>query len=403
MINQNDIESFLKLGYFLNYKNPRYSFDFSKVDKNKYTDLSFNELVDTGHKYFVESIDKVFNENEKHVVPISGGLDSRAILATLLEFTEASNIRTYTFGTPNTFDFDIGNKIAKNIGTQHTNYSLIDYKYDIEELIDISNRVDHQTILFHHPPIWDILKEFGDSTIWSGFLGGELTDARHTNYSFNDSIENLFLRKNCYSKNSILTNIDSFETLTKQLSFQKNIELTNYEVLDYLNRQLKFIAPHVLMKGFKFETPFLDEKVLNFYWSIDNKYRENKILYKEILINNHEKLFSYPVKDNAGASLKDSRAKIIANKVVSKVKRKLSNKNVNVNYLDFNYQIREKEDLKNIIQFNINDLQERDIINGIDGRKIYKDHINKVGNYAEDLLLLTSLEIHLKSIEKFNK
>ena len=38
--------------------------------------------------------------NSKHVVPLSGGLDSRGVLVTLLEFTEARNIKIYTFGTP---------------------------------------------------------------------------------------------------------------------------------------------------------------------------------------------------------------------------------------------------------------------------------------------------------------
>ena len=43
-----------------------------------------------------------------HIVPLSGGLDSRAILGGLLDAGLKDQITTVTFGTLGTWDYDIG-------------------------------------------------------------------------------------------------------------------------------------------------------------------------------------------------------------------------------------------------------------------------------------------------------
>ena len=143
--NIKNLNSFLKLGYFLDYQNKDISIDISNIDKEKYKNISEHELIEIGSKLWKESISSNFHENQKHLVPISGGLDSRAILAGLLEYTEAKNIYTYTFGTPNTLDYDVGNYVAKKLGTDHTSFDLTEYQYNQQELENISKRVNFQT------------------------------------------------------------------------------------------------------------------------------------------------------------------------------------------------------------------------------------------------------------------
>lgn len=50
---------------------------------------------------------------------LSGGLDSRAILGGLISAGLKDSIVTVTFGTPGTYDFDIGKKIATELGIKH--------------------------------------------------------------------------------------------------------------------------------------------------------------------------------------------------------------------------------------------------------------------------------------------
>lgn len=398
-LEQHDIESFLKLGYFLNYENPVYSFDYSRVNKSFYKDISLEELIDLGEMYFINSIDKLFVENDKHVVPISGGLDSRAILAALLEFTETKNIYTYTFGTSGTLDYEIGNMIAAAVGTNHTSFSLTDYSYTMEELIDISNRISHQTILFHHAPVWELDKLYKGYTIWSGFLGGEITDSKYASYKSTISPKQTFINKERYQKKVNLTGKSNDLILLSQLTYKSNKYISDLEILDYENRQRKFIAPHVLMDGFKYNTPFSDNDLFTFFLSIDNRYRDNKFLYKKILQKRYPKLFSYPIKDNLGLPLSVNKLSVLTKKVIHKIKRKFNKKNPNENYFDFDLAIRQNNNFKELIRLNIADLSNRKIIEKIDMEEILKMHLNLEGDFGRALIQLVSLEIHMKAKE----
>ena len=105
-MNQKNLNAFLSLGYGLDYSEKKYKISLSSINSSDYVKESEDSLIKIGSNYLMNSISKNFVCNKKHLVPISGGLDSRAILAGLLEHTSAENIYTYTFGTPNTLDYD---------------------------------------------------------------------------------------------------------------------------------------------------------------------------------------------------------------------------------------------------------------------------------------------------------
>lgn len=68
-----------------------------------------------------------------------------------------------------------------------------------------------------------------------------------------------------------------------------------------------------------------------------------------------------------------------------------------INYLDFNEKIRTKKDLKDVISTNVMDLKQRNIIDWIDVEEILNNHLSKKGDFADALIVLASLEVHLKS------
>lgn len=400
-----NISSFLKLGYFLDYENPNYKFNFSNVDKDKYSYLGEEELKEIGSKLFKKSIENNFKCNQRHVVPLSGGLDSRALLAELLEFTDSTNIYTYTFGSTETLDYEIGNNIAKYAGTNHRNFPIHDYKYSTEELIDNSRRIGHQTALFHHPPMKEVDDFVCSGIVWSGFLGGEITNDVNILNDETKNVYNEYLNKHTYAKNINLTTKKNDLLLLPYLNKSNSNTLNPYEQICFENRQLKFIAPHVLMEGTEYRTPFYNSELINYYLSIPDIYRKNQYLYKKILLENYNDLFSLPTKNNLGLPINVNKItklnKRIVNKILSKINKKYIYKR-NINYLDFENAIREKEDLKKVIVENINDLDDRKIIDWINIKNILKDHLNENMNYGNALLLLTSLEIHIKALSDTN-
>lgn len=402
MLEINNLNSFLKLGYFLNYKNEEYDFDFSIIDKEKYQDLRESELLEIGSRLLLNSVNKRFIENKNHIVPISGGLDSRAILSGLLQCTEAKNIETYTFGTPGTLDYDIGNYVAKKLGTNHSSFPLTDYRYSLDDLLDVSKRINQQTVLFHHAPVQEIEKKYGEAIIWSGFMGDPLAGSHLSNIEFSTVQEEkrVFVHENTYVKSTNLMN-DSEECFYDLIDYtlNDNRQVTLKEEIDFINRQLKFVAPHVLMKGFEYEKPFLDKDWQEFILSVDNKYRLNQNLYNKILLRTFPQEFSLKTKNNFGLPLSANKSRVLAKRVSNKMKRMLPGRNINTNYLDFNYAIRNRNDLKHIVYENIMDLKNRKVVDWIDIDNIWSNHINKKYNHADALIVLTSLEIHLKARE----
>jgi hypothetical protein len=398
-MNQDNLNSFLAFGYFLDYK-PKINIDLSGIDKSKYESVPEPELIKIGGDLWREAIDKNFEPEQKHVVPLSGGLDSRAILAGLLEFTDAENIYTYTFGVPGAYDYDIGSFIAKKIGTKHTIYDLSKYHYSQDELEDISKRVDFQTILFHHPPVWEVDKKFNEMNVWSGaiidvFFGRHFHQLKAKNW--NDAIQNSF-KENIYVKSVNLMNC-SFDSLFDLVDYNEDyINIFEFEhIIDLLNRQIKFIAPHVLMKGYSYKLLFNND-LSRFSSSIPNHLRENQYLYKKIFLSYYPDFFALKTKTNYGMTLKTDRRIVFLHRLLLYAKRKLKIfSNPMINYIDFNRGIREREDLKNIIYSNIMDLKQRKIVDWIDIDGIWKRHINKQANHADALIVLASLEIHLKA------
>ena len=206
-----------------------------------------------------------------------------------------------------------------------------------------------------------------------------------------------FVKKNTYVKSIKLNKDNNYSSLID--SYYINEESLSFdEQLDFLNRQIKFIAPLVLMDGYKFKTPFLHKPYIDFMLSIDNKYRLDQSLYKKILINSFPKEFSYKTKLNFGLPLGVSENLVFLKKLEDKITRTLKlSKGKWVNYIDFDEKIRSKQDFKDIISYNILDLKKRDIIHWIDLENILNNHLSSKVNYSDALLVLASLEIHLKS------
>lgn len=403
---ENKINSFLKIGYCIDYNNTKYKVNFDNIDKLKYANATEHELKREGIDLFNKAISKKFDAKCKNVVPISGGLDSRAILGALLKHTEAKNIKTYTFGTPGTYDYEIGNLIAKKYGTIHTSIDLTKQEYCMEDLTEMSKRVNHQTVLFHHPPVKYLDDIIEDSTVWSGAIIDVLF-GRHKHKLKSNEIEvakENFLNENIYQKDIQLHNNES--NLLSSIDFDEEIaSKIGYEhYLDIVNRQLKFIAPHVLADGYKYNVLFEDDELVSFALSLPEKYIEDQYLYKKMFLEEFSEIFMIPTKTNYGLSLNSNpyivklsknilRSKLLVNRFVNIFQNPL------INYIDFETGIRDRRDLNKIVYNNINDLKDRNIIDWIDIEKIWSEYINSKKNYAKALILLTSLEINLKAQE----
>jgi hypothetical protein len=403
MYDKVNIDSFLKFGYFLDYTGKLNILDKIKNNEN-YLSMELPEIVEEFNGIFLKVIEKNFKSNEINVLPLSGGYDSRALLAGLLEFTEARNILTYTFGIKNTLDFEIGNKLATRIGTNHTPISLENMNYKLEDMMEISSKIDHQSLLFIHGPIKLLEEYYKGASIWSGFMGGVIGGSQYFNSENLSKVYENFLEENNLVRSYNLTSTP-LDKLVKLIEIPDNYNkgtLTLNEIVDIKNKQEKYLAPHILASGFNYKTPFIDEDILNFVFNIKGKYRDNKHYYKKWIMEKYSNVFEVGTKNTFGLPMDSSFVnKLVArtrNKIATKISPRFNTVNPYTNYFDFNKEIITNSSLKSLIKGQLIDLKERDILN-IDPIMLYNKHISQKEKYGDALLALASLEIHLKSTE----
>ena len=393
-----NLNSFLKFGYFLDYEGAKDIFKFNAF-KEDLSSYSKADLICEGGKFFQSAINADFNINEKHLVPLSGGLDSRAILAGLLENTSAKNIHTFTFGQPGSLDYDIGNYLAKTIGTTHQIYDLRKLHWSQEELINTARRFNLQTNLFYHPDTSQILEDYNGFKYWSGFMGDPIAGSHLDKYEKPKNAKRNFVRKNTFVRSIDLCCCEDSDFFDKiEINQRHRGLLSDGENLDFENRQKKYIAPHVLFDGLKIKKPFLNKNWSSFMLSLETDYRHQTSLYEEILLNQYPFLFSKPTKCNLGLGLRPNKLKFAGKKLLLRVKSRLPNfKSPNLNYLDFNQEIKTNQNLRSILVEQTQDLDKRNIIDWIDFDKIWTSQLVNNQNHSNALITLASLEINLKA------
>ncbi|MFW5700924.1 MAG: hypothetical protein ACOCWM_04465, partial [Cyclobacteriaceae bacterium] len=128
-MNSNLVDTYLYYSYIHKCNAEILNHDFwqSRPVKNRYT------IMETADR-FDQIFDQLLNENSssKHIVPLSGGWDSRAILGALCERINNDEIETVTFGVPGQLDYDIGLMIGKKTGVKFNSLDLrlIDFNWE---------------------------------------------------------------------------------------------------------------------------------------------------------------------------------------------------------------------------------------------------------------------------------
>jgi hypothetical protein len=401
-----NLNSFLGFGYFLDYRHARYAVRFPPIDKSLYARATENELVDEGVRLFRSAVHKQCRPGDRHLVPLSGGLDSRAILAALLEVTEAANICTYTFGTPGTLDYEIGCEIARLFGTNHTRFDLTRHTFTNDEEMEVSRRTGLQTILFHHQPIFEVERRFGGCVTWSGALI-DVYFGRHTHAAKGTTVAAAKLnsyRENRFVKSTNLMNVAA-EAFFPKTEYDPSTEdtLVREHCIDLLNRQLKFVAAHVLMSGFDYRVLFTDSDLTQFALNLDNRWLDFQYLYKKILLRAFPAYFAYPTKTTLGLRLDAGPVALGLRKIQLKAMELLARLGPSsrappaTNYVDFGSAVRARPDLRSMITEHVSDLDRRGVVEWVPCKTLLEKHMSGEANHADALIVLASLEMHLRN------
>lgn len=113
--------------------------EWSRLPRRSVEDVTESALVDEGRLALTAAIDvcaEAASLGDDHVVFLSGGLDSRAILGAVLDRFESSEVVAATFGMPGEMDFDFAAAVAAKVGVRHERLESSSMSWSTEGLVE---------------------------------------------------------------------------------------------------------------------------------------------------------------------------------------------------------------------------------------------------------------------------
>ncbi len=368
--------------------------------------------------------DKVFDallaekHEGKHILPLSGGWDSRAILGALLERVDKSQIETVTFGAPGQLDYDIGLKVAKWAGVKYHALDLRTVDFTWDRILESVKKSPWSCVpdgYFNQLAI--NLVEDKNKIIWSGFLndaitGGHLSslplDFNTQKYIFiqhEQRAKSLFLCDSKFNINSALSinNINTKLFLDDALLF--GLHCTNYTtpinlpgivwkrwsaLFEESNKELKFIAP------------FVDEIWAGYWFQAPRELRLKQNLYLEMLKYKFPGFYTLPCKNRLGYS-QDEKLKYhfcrIKRGVVKRIQRKAPwlriRTNISQNYLDYDEMFRNRKDYQETLFTAFDYLKNNSVVPWLDLGLLWNKHKKRRKDFGDVFVVLIGLAANL--------
>jgi len=400
------IQSFLKFAYFIDRHDELRPIDFSRIERARYRESTEAELIELGRAALRSTFEALWTSGD-HVVPLSGGFDSRLILAQLLEFTDAKKLSTVTFGVPGSYDFELGSAIAKRLGTRHTALPLNELPYHEDELMALAARTGRRVHLFYSPPIREVDRLCGGAVVWSGYIG-DLVAGSHLHEHPSptlDAAKRLHLQTRTFvhsiklnrcEDEVFLPHVDTLGLDPAVMSFD--------EQLVYAEAVKKYTAPAILYQGIDFRTPFINSAWMDFMLSVPDRFRMGQRLMLEIADRAFPELFALPSRNNVGFPRGTRRELLTLTRWTNKG-RKLLRRWIPqlgyppVLYNDYDLAFRTNPSFRRIVLQKLERLKQRGIVDWLDIDQLVRRHDRRLKNHGDALIILASLEILLEAEE----
>lgn len=341
----------------------------------------------------------------KVIVPISGGMDSRAILAGIRRHGGKLGIETVTVGVPGSLDFEIGQRVSARFGLANRAVDLNQVVWDERSLLDYAGTLSSPVPIldgYLYSKIFDGCDPI-DSVFISGFMGDPLSGSHllaNESVSWTQAIDR-FLKKNAYVK-SIELEPPVGMLPSEPLCSEKLLSFD--EQLDFFVRQRFYIRPLVMPKGWNAEMPFLSQDWVRFMLALPREMRLDQRLYKKILSAAYPEEFALPVKSNYGLPIGASNLRVVGQRLRYAVDRRIGQlvprfergRNRFRNYIDVDSALRRNVSLRTLADRLITSLTKRRIVNSVDVEKLWKEHRLGSADYGDAISMLISLEVFLR-------
>jgi len=449
-INHQSIQEFLTFQYILGEKTftqdvnqtgtaaiLEYDIRTQTLKKKKYWQFDFDEnpssissndpqILQKTYELWQSAVEKRIKDQNQVIIPLSGGKDSRAILAAALQIKPSNDIITFSYGKKRSYDFKIAKKVAAKAGVKNIEIPVEKSNFDLQ----FNNILEYHDGLFNALPSlpfdgFERIREYGD-TIISGYIGdfifGSNMPGNMLTKTINDesweSVKQLFQETNKFHSFYIIAKVINFSTekyfpfLDKnEVRSISNTKLVNIFVQYFLQNHIYNFTYHtcpVYKHIFDYRVPFLDNNLIDFTLKLPVNERFNQKLYKKFLLKYYPNFFSISIKNDYGLKMNASTWKysLKYNYYIKSIWRinKLSSlllkfnilPDKTLNYLDYETMLRQKTDFHKFIEKSIQELN-GELFNKNEIKQLYKGHQKGWVNHSYILSQIVTLDLFFKT------
>lgn len=343
----------------------------------------------------------------RHIIPLSGGWDSRAILGALLERLDSDRITTVTFGVPGQLDYDLGKMVADLVGVEHHVIDLrsVDFTWDAIRESVATYPWTYVPDSFFNSLTRNRFSHSSD-TIWSGFLGnplaGPLVDDRVATFSY----------KQHRGKTHPLCS-PNFSYMDCLPLPEETTPIAYDIALDLGIRQAHAIAPIVLpvrtwdhwgaligkeKNGAQVIAPFADSAWAGYWLSGPREVRKGRKIYLEMLNLKFPELFSLPGKTNYGTKrdhgvhpMMRRGSHIIRSQAQKHAPWLRIRSSLMANYLDYDEMFRNREDYQATLGAAFEYLKENHVVPWLDLDALWEEHMRRRRDHGDAFCVLLGL------------
>lgn len=344
-------------------------------------------------------------EGDQHVLPLSGGLDSRTILAELLERVGTDRIQTVTFGVPGTWDYDIPKRIVRQF----------DFDGEFVALDSRTLRWSNELVADHCDPRQPVpvvertvnryaqkLTTEEEAVYWSGFNVETGATSMQSHRGWDRAVED-FLTRNTVCDSLEAPGVDPKATLPDEPLVSRDV-LPYDQQLDYGLRQEYYSKPLLFpQNGVRLALPFMERPWRQFCLTLPPERRRNRRTFERILRSRYPELFSFPVDSHSGMALGTPtplpQLKGLALRVLVRVAGALGREFAHPrrNYYDFE-SFFARADVAAWVESNLVDLADRDEFDWLRPESVWRQY-RRGAPLGNELRLLLSLELYRKMWE----
>ena len=274
----------------------------------------YSESINTISKTFENSFLTLTKNYRKFLIPLTGGRDSRYLLALALKHYDKKDIMTFTMGTVGTFDFEIPKIISKKFNINHLAIGFDRKTYFgkyIKPSTYFKNGITNHSIETPGNIFEKVLKDDMDTLILSGYIGDIVFGWKHNKkmiYQQNYKLPspNFFNIQDI--ENLIALDYENFSSVLKKLNSSLLSEDGKYEAVNWFyNVRAPFFVNVCMFSdkvNYPIALPFVKKDLFDLIVNTNKKTLSNKDFYKDLLQNDNDifELFKYPLKNNRGGS-----------------------------------------------------------------------------------------------------